>query len=308
MTHNQTNGDGNCSFNAVGIIGKLGESDISETIGQVIAVLELTQCIIYLDAATASSFPQYRQDSRHYIVCRESLVVQSDLIITIGGDGSFLAAARSALAADKPITGVNMGRLGFLTDISPLEVPTVLHQVLLGAYQHEARTVLFAAVERGGEVISTHTAINDVVIHKRRMARMVELDVYLDDLFLSSYRADGLIISSPTGSTAYALSSGGPILQGHLNSLVLVPISPHTLTHRPIVIAAETMQRIEVCENNDNNIQITVDGQEEVLLEKGDKIFITQHAKRLNIYHPQNYDGLKRLREKLGWGSAPQNT
>lgn len=290
-------------FKTVGIIGKYGDTDVSDTISLVLQVIDELGADALIDRDTTRDCSMGKR--HHARVDRASLVARADIIIAVGGDGSFLGSSRSALMFDKPIIGVNMGRLGFLTDVSPSEISSVLHEVLSGKYQHEARIVLSAQVVRNGEVIAEQIGINDVVIHKRSVARMVELDVYLDNRFLSSYFADGLIVSSPTGSTAYALSSGGPILQGSLEAFILVPICPHTLTQRPIVIDAGTQQRIEVSKNNATDIQISVDGQEEIPLLAGDSVLITQYAKKLNIYHPCDYDQLRRLRQKLGWGSAP---
>lgn len=290
-------------FKTVGIIGKYGDSDVSETITLVLQVIDELGCKALIDAETTHHY--FDGKIKHPTVERQQLIQHADLVIAVGGDGSFLASGRSIIDLEKPITGVNMGRLGFLTDISPNEIHAVLHEVLTGKYVHEARTVLSAKIVRDKTVISEHIGINDVVIHKSSVARMVELDVYLDNRFLSSYHADGLIVSSPTGSTAYALSSGGPILQGNLEALLLVPICPHTLTQRPIVIGANTTQRIEINKNKDNNIQVSVDGQEEVPLQSGDSVIITRHRKKLNIYHPCDYDQLRRLRQKLGWGSSP---
>ncbi len=292
-----------CQFNTVGIIGKYGDSDVSDTIRLVLQVVDELNANALIDESTTHG--HFKDKTPHKTVSRQMLVEQADIIIAVGGDGSFLASGRSAIKANKPITGVNMGRLGFLTDISPNEINFVLHEVLTGKFYQEERTILSAKVVRDKKVISEHIGINDIVIHKRSVSRMVELDVYLDNRFLSSYHADGLIVSSPTGSTAYALSSGGPILQGNLEVLTLVPICPHTLTQRPIVIDANTEQRIEVSSKSDNNIQMSVDGQEEVPLEVDDAILITRYPQKLNIYHPCDYDNLRRLRRKLGWGSSP---
>lgn len=290
-------------FNTIGIIGKFGDNDVSGTIALVLQVIDQLQANALLDRDTTHQ--SFVGKTHHATVDRETLVAQSDLIISVGGDGSFLASGRAALVHNKPITGVNMGRLGFLTDISPSEIHSVLHEVLIGKYHHEARTVLASKVIRNGAIIAENVGINDVVIHKRSVARMVELDVYLDNRFLSAYHADGLIVASPTGSTAYALSSGGPILQGNLEALLLVPICPHTLTQRPIVVDANTQQRIEISKNNGTDLQVSIDGQNEVPLQAGDSVLITRHTRKLNIYHPCDYDQLRRLRQKLRWGNAP---
>lgn len=290
-------------FPTVGIIGKYGDNDVSDTIALVLQVIDELRCQALIDRETTRGF--FVDKVKHQSVEREVLMADSDLIVAVGGDGSFLASGRSALLAEKPITGVNMGRLGFLTDISPTEVHSILHEVLTGKYVHEARTVLHCRVLRDDQAVVDCVAINDVVIHKRMVARMVELDVYLDNRFLSSYHADGLIVSSPTGSTAYALSSGGPILQGNLEVLTLVPICPHTLTQRPIVIDANTKQRIEVNQHSGGNIQLSIDGQAAMPLQVGDSVHITRHKQKLNVYHPCDYDQLRRLRHKLNWGSSP---
>ncbi len=293
-------------FDTIGIIGKYGDADVSETIALVLRVVDELSAKALLDLETTRDC--LISDSRHQRVARDTLVEQADLIIAVGGDGSFLASGRAAMRYNKPIVGVNMGRLGFLTDISPSEIPSVLHEVLIGKYQQEARTVLHAKVVRNGKVIAEQIGINDIVIHKRSVSRMVELEVYLDNRFLSAYFSDGLIVASPTGSTAYALSSGGPILQANLEALLLVPICPHTLTQRPIVIDAKTQQRIEVSKNNGTDLQVSVDGQQEIPLQACDSVLITQYQKKLTIYHPCDYDQLRRIRRKLNWGSEPQRS
>ncbi len=262
-------------FKTIGIIGKYGDADVSETIALVIHVIDELGANVLIDSETIREYEL--TNPHHLIVDRETLARESDLIITVGGDGSFLAASRSAVAYDKPIIGVNMGRLGFLTDISPTEIKSVLFEVMTGKFQSEQRIVLSAQVVRKGKVIASQIGINDVIIHKRSVARMIELDVYIDNRFLSSYFADGL----------------------------LVPICPHTLTHRPIVLDARLEQRIEISENNDANLQISIDGQKEIPLIVGDSVLITQYSRKLNIYHPCDYDQLRRLRRKLGWGSEP---
>lgn len=289
-------------FQTVGVIGKYGDTDISDALALILQVTDELGAQALLDRETTRNCID---NCKHQRVSRDELVARADLIIAVGGDGSFLGSSRSALKYDKPIVGVNMGRLGFLTDISPSEIHSILHEVLIGKYQHEARIVLSARVMRNGEIIADAIGINDIVIHKRSVARMVELNVYLDNRFLSAYHADGLIVASPTGSTAYSLSSGGPIVQGHLEALILVPICSHTLTQRPVVIDAKTEQRIDVSKNNGTDLQLSIDGQKEVPLEAGDSVLITQHNKKLNIYHPCDYDQLRRLRQKLGWGSEP---
>lgn len=291
-------------FHTIGIIGKYGNTDISYALEQVLKTLAQFDCKLIFDAETIGAQP-YSQNKSLTLVSRKTLAAQSDLLITIGGDGTFLDSGRSIIDAEKPIVGVNVGRLGFLTDISPDEVDTKLVSVLSGSYLFEARAVLHTSVVRDKKIIAESIAINDAVIHKNNVSRMIELDVYIDNQFLSSYRADGLIISTPTGSTAYALSSGGPILQSSLEAVVIVPVSPHTLTQRPIVIDANTEQEIVVSEQNSTSLQLTVDGQQQTDLQCGDVVKIKSHQQKLRILHPQGYENLRRLRKKLGWGNEP---
>lgn len=291
-------------FKTIGIIGKFGKVDISLALNQVLCTLDKFNCQLIFDEQTIGAQPLCKNKTMD-LVTREVLIEQADLLITIGGDGTFLDSGRSAIAANKPIVGVNVGRLGFLTDISPDEVSSKLVSVLTGHFSFEERAVLHSSVLRHNQIISENIAINDVVIHKVNVARMIELDVYIDKQFLSSYRADGLIISTPTGSTAYSLSSGGPILQSKLEAVIIVPVSPHTLTQRPIVIDSNTEQEIVVSEHNTTALQLTVDGQEQINLQHGDVIKIKSYQRKLKILHPQGYDNLRRLRKKLGWGNEP---
>lgn len=291
-------------FKTIGIIGKYGNTDISHALNQVLTTLEQFDCRLIFDQDTIGTQP-FSQDKSFHLVPRKTLAEQSDLLITIGGDGTFLDSGRSVVTADKPIVGVNVGRLGFLTDISPNEVDSKLISVLTGQYLFEARAVLHTSVIRQQKIIAEGIAINDVVIHKSHVSRMIELDVYVDNQFLSSYRADGLIVSTPTGSTAYALSSGGPIMQSSLEAVVIVPVSPHTLTQRPIVIDSNTEQKIVVSDYNSTALQLTLDGQEQTDLQCGDVIKISSHQQKLKILHPQGYENLRRLRKKLGWGNEP---
>lgn len=224
----------------------------------------------------------------------------------MGGDGTMLNAARSLVNYEVPILGVNLGRLGFLADVSPSEIPHSLDQVLAGQFREARRSLLHAQVLHGGHVASETDALNDVVIHKREVARMIEVDTFLDGRFLNAYRADGLIISTPTGSTAYALAGGGPIIHPGLEAVVLVPICPHTLTHRPIVVKADSVIEVVLNAANTTQTQITCDGQVSLAIEPGDRIVIRKKDRKVRLIHPVNHDYFELLRAKLRWGLSPE--
>ncbi len=290
-------------FKTIAIFGKYKETNISDTLELVFEVTKKFNCDILLDKSTIS---QSIADKYNFPLKEPQVLAKdSDLVISIGGDGSFLSCSRNIIKFEKPILGINRGRLGFLTDISPNQIHKDLTDILNGKYKQELRQVLSAKLFRNGKKIASNIAINDVIVHKTTVAKMVELDVLIDGNFLSKYISDGLIISTATGSTAYSLSAGGPILQGDLDAFVISPICPHTLTQRPIVVSANSKLEIKIPEQrNDATIQVTTDGQEELILQHNDIIEVSSHSKKLKIFHPNDYDGVKRLREKLGWGNS----
>lgn len=290
-------------FNTIGLIGKFGDSSVAGTLNQIAAHLRRRDCRILCDEDTLRLIPPNGLDSAN----RRTIGRQCDLAVVMGGDGTLLNAARSLVDFQVPILGVNLGRVGFLTDVSPNEIIQSLDQVLAGEFREEQRCLLHAQVLRNGQAITQSTALNDVVIHKRDVARMIELQTYLDGQFLNAYRADGLIISTPTGSTAYALSSGGPIIHPSLEAVVLVPICPHTLTHRPIVVSADSDIEVVLNESNTTHTQITCDGQVSLPIGPGDRILIRKKRRKLRLLHPPGHDYFQLLRAKLGWGQALDN-
>lgn len=286
-------------FSHIGIIGKYGAVHTGNIIHRLIALLEARGIALTLDIHTVPS--DLANHPRAQQIKEWSNTI--DLAIVIGGDGTFLSAGRALHQKNIPLVGINAGRLGFLADISADQLEAQFGEILDGSYVLERRQILKIAIENSGVERGRFVAVNDVVIHKRTMARMVELDAYARGEFLCHYHADGLILSTPTGSTAYALSAGGPILEPSLEALIIAPICPHTLTHRPVVVGAES--DIEVVLGGDiQDIQLTIDGQEEFLLGAHDRI-ITQHCGHLTVLHPANYQFQERLRQKLNWGVAP---
>jgi NAD+ kinase len=233
----------------------------------------------------------------------EELLCQSaDLAIAIGGDGTMLYAARLARESETPILGVNRGRLGFLADVTPDEMLNSVDQVLRGEFTRDSRLLLEARrITKSGRT-STAFALNDVVLKRRETGRMVDFSTNVGGMFVNTHSGDGLIVSTPTGSTAYSLSCGGPIISPQLNSVAIVPVCPHTLTDRPIVIPADQSIEVVLLERDDTRATITVDGSEMGVLRPDDKLTICAASKRITLIHPPSYDFYGILRSKLFWG------
>jgi NAD+ kinase len=289
-------------FHTIGLIGKFGDPNFSDTLGQIADHLRQRQLRVLLDESSARLIP----DNGLEVAGRATIGQQCNLVIVMGGDGTMLNAARSLVDYEVPILGVNLGRLGFLADVSPGEIPHSLDEVLAGQFREARRSLLHAQVLHEGRVASEADALNDVVVHKREVARMIEVDAFVDGRFLNAYRADGLIISTPTGSTAYALAGGGPIIHPGLEAVVLVPICPHTLTHRPIVVKADSVIEVVLNAANTTQTQITCDGQVSLAIEPGDRIVIRKKDRKVRLIHPINHDYFELLRAKLRWGLSPE--
>lgn len=232
---------------------------------------------------------------------RQEIPSKAEIIMVFGGDGTLLSVARLVGKRGVPILGVNLGGLGFITEIVLNEVcKEIIDKILMEKYHFEERIMLWAEVYRGRKVISQHTALNDVVINKSALSRMIELEIYINKQYVTAFRSDGLIISTPTGSTAHSLAAGGPILYPTLETFVMTPICPHTLTNRPIVISDKFA--IEVNIKNGDDVYLTLDGQEGVPLKVQDKVQIRKadFKTRFLLLHKRNYFEI--LRTKLKWG------
>ncbi len=223
---------------------------------------------------------------------------------TATGDGTLLGAARSMAATGVPLLGINLGRLGFLVDISPDDMLQTLDQVLAGEYEQEKRFLLEARIGADSSAAPT-LAINDVVLHKWNTPRMVEFDTYVDGKLVNTQRSDGLIISTPTGSTAYALSVGGPLMLPSLDALLLAPICPHTLSNRPIVVDADSRIEVLLCLKDAGFARISCDGQADLEMKPGERLFVRKYPHAFTLLHPKGHDHYKILRAKLGWGGNP---
>lgn len=235
-------------------------------------------------------------------VPRRELAEHCDLVIVVGGDGTLLTAARSLADSGIPIIGVNLGRLGFLVDVLPDTMIARLGEILAGDYTEEQRFLVDAEIIRDGEVIQRSLALNDVVLRIKNVVRMIEFETWVNGRFVNIQRADGMVVSTPTGSTAYALSGGGPILHPSLEALLLLPICPHTLSSRPIVVAADSEVEIRICEHIREVGQVVCDGQNNIDVAAGDRVRIRRKERRIRLLHPADYDYYHILREKLHWG------
>ncbi|TDT38575.1 NAD+ kinase [Halospina denitrificans] len=288
------------SFKHIGVIGRIGSVKVVETLRRLKSYLVANDYQVILEADTASMLPGHGLQ-----VASKKLIGEiCDLAIVVGGDGSLLGAARDLSKSSIPILGVNRGRLGFLTDISPDDLEERLSRVLEGEYVEEKRFLLDAHVKRNGEPMGYGTALNDIVLHPGRSTRMIGFDLYIEGQFVYSQRSDGLIVSTPTGSTAYALSAGGPIMHPRLDAIVLVPMFPHTLSSRPIVVDGGSEIKLVIDEANENWPQVSCDGQQELACAPGDSISIAKKPFRLNLIHPSDHNFYATCREKLGWAST----
>jgi NAD+ kinase len=257
------------------------------------------------DAAALFDSPSPDGESRARTTAeRKDLAAQVDVVIVLGGDGTLLAMAKAIAESghDIPILAVNFGSLGFLTEITRPEIFESLDTVISGNATHDLRMMLRASATRSGRPLLTHLALNDVVFSRTALSRMIELDVSVGDQFVTSVKADGLIVATPTGSTAYNLAAGGPIVHPSMDALVLTPIAPHTLTNRPIVISAEREVRVKSAGTNaGDEVYVTVDGQTGFALHEGDEIAITKADRPIRLIRATTRSYFEVLRQKLKW-------
>ena len=240
---------------------------------------------------------------KNFCLPAEQLIQEADLILVVGGDGSMLRAARLAVEYNKPLLGVNRGHLGFLTDIGPEELSQRLHAVLEGNFWSEPRSLLQASIHQNNTKAIQATALNDIVLSLGEATKLIEFDLWIDDIFVCRQRADGLIITTPTGSTAYSLSAGGPILHPQLNALAIVPMLPHKLTSRPLVVSNASKIKILLRNHSDSDARLSFDSQQRFNIDHNTTIEIQRYHKLLQLIHPMDYDYFQTLRNKLHWES-----
>ena len=284
-------------FNNIGIISKPHAETARQTLQTLCEFLKNKNCQIILDEST----PDVINSCNFEKATRQEIGKLCDLVIVVGGDGTILNAVRSLSHAHVPIVGINVGRLGFLADISPDELEDSLDDILNGSYREEQRFLLEMQVIRDNKIIFEGDAFNDVVVHIRDVARMIEFETRINDEFVNHQRADGIVVSTPTGSTAYALSAGGPILHATLDAITLVPISPHTLSSRPLVINADSQIKILICNTKGGIAQATCDGHLSTDVHVGDHIKVKRKADKITLLHPKQHNYFEILRAKLHW-------
>ncbi len=285
-------------FNTIGLMGKQLEPVPWETLLRLQTFLTDKGVSVMLEDATAALLAG---ETGLPTASIQQIGEHCELVVTIGGDGTLLQAARSMVDYGVPLLGINLGRLGFLADITPDDMLNTLDHILAGEYQEDHRFLLQAQIDGRYE-----TALNDIVIHKWNTARMIEFETHINGKFVDAQRSDGLIVSTPTGSTAYALSGGGPLLDTALNAIVLVPICPHTLSNRPIVIRGDSEIELRVISNSDRkHVRVTCDGQTCTSIDNH-CVWIRKHDRPVRLIHPQGHDHFDLLRAKLGWGEHPR--
>ncbi len=283
------------AFKSIALLGRYNTPSNAESLEQLGRYLIERGCAVLIETGAAQNAAVCQFTPVSY----EEIGRQADLAIVIGGDGSMLAAARHLAEHQVPLVGVNHGRLGFMTDIALGRMLDSIGQILDGNYSLEARTILHAEVVRAGATAHSDLALNDAVVNKGAIGRLIEFLVHVDGEFAYDLRSDGLIVATPTGSTAYALSSNGPILQPTVPGFVLVPISPHTLSNRPIAVSDRS--KIEITLKRGLDARLHFDGQPQCDLIEGDRVLIQRARWTITFVHPPDYSYYAMLREKLHW-------
>lgn len=277
-------------------------SGVTESLHRLVDFLANQKVEAFLDRDTAATFEELKLP----ILAREQMGDTQDLIVVVGGDGSLLSAARMAIKVQVPVIGINRGRLGFLTDISPQNIETHLSTVLAGRYEEEQRFLLHTRIHDSDTTYFEGDALNDVVLGRGAGTHLIEFDVFINQQFVSHYRSDGMILSTPTGSTAYSLSAGGPIMHPQLNAIVLVPMFSHSLSSRPLVVDSQVKIDLKISEHNETDLRISCDGHESRLVKPGQLVSIEKNNQQLRLLHPLDYHYYDTLRIKLGWESKYQ--
>ncbi|CAI08845.1 putative inorganic polyphosphate/ATP-NAD kinase [Aromatoleum aromaticum EbN1] len=289
------------NFRVVALIGKYQSPEVAEAVLRIAEFLRVRGLDVWIEQGTASSIGMAGQFA---VASYEEIGAQADLAVVLGGDGTMLNTARRLSQHGVPLVGINQGRLGFLTDISRDEALPKLGEILEGRYTEESRAMLDAEVLRAGHRVFQTLALNDVVINKGDLGRMIEFDLSIDGEFVYTQRSDGMILATPTGSTAYALSANGPILHPNVGGIALVPLCPHALTARPVTLPDTS--HIEIVLLPQHDARIHFDGQARFDARAGDRLRVTRSPDVVRLLHPQGYSYFAMLREKLHWSATPR--
>lgn len=286
-------------YHTVGLIGKPGHSETQTSLTHLVAYLRQRGCEILVEETVRDELNDPDLEAHNLVTIGK----RADLAVVVGGDGSMLGAARVLSRFDVHVVGVNRGNLGFLTDIHPDDIHAQLDLIFSGKALVEQRFLLEVGVYRHEKLKSSNTAVNEVVLHHGKVAHMMEFEIYIDEQFVFSQRSDGLIVATPTGSTAYSLSAGGPILMPRLDAVALVPMFPHTLSSRPIVVDANSTVSMRVSRANSDSLQVSCDSHIVLPVLPGDEIRVQKSKDKLSLVHPKGYNYFNVLRNKLSWGS-----
>ncbi len=281
----------------VGIISRPRREDIARVVPPLVNWLRTHGADVTCDSETSDCLGSLAVQARK----REELPGCTDLLIVLGGDGTLLSAARLAAKRKVPILAVNLGGMGFLTTVSQDELYSILEEIFTGKHRVSERVMLEAEIVRGGAVIRRQNALNDAVLNKAALARIMDLELRVDDEYVTTYKADGLILSTPTGSPAYSLAAGGPIVYPSVEAFVVTPICPHTLTNRPLVIPDSATIDVDF-KAEDDAVFLTLDGQIGIELVQGDHIRVRKAAEKLHLVRPAKKTYYQILRNKLKWG------
>ncbi len=283
------------NINRVGITSKPNKAEVSEIAPPLMGWLRERGIEVLIDQETALTLGSPEAGKTRTQIC-----AAVDLVIVLGGDGTFLATARALEGRPVPILAVNLGGLGFLTVVTREEIYDALEAMLAGRFRLESRVQIEASVIRDGLQLGPYVALNDVVLNKGAIARVLDFDVRADEQFISTYKADGLIVSTPTGSTAYSLAAGGPVVAPNVRAFIITPICAHTLTNRPIVLRDNAT--VEITVKTDESVYVTVDGQVAIEVYAGDGVRIRKAASTVEMIHAVDKSYYDILRQKLKWG------
>ena len=283
------------SSKVAAIISRPARPEVARVFPELLAWLRAHGYHVIVDPETA------KYSNGHEEVSRAEMSSRSlDLVVVLGGDGTLLSAVRATAAADVPLLGVNLGSLGFLTDVPLSSLFSMLDQIAQGHAPAEQRSLMQCDLLRGEEILGSYKAFNDVVVNKTALARLNNYDLFVDKAFVSSYRADGMIVATPTGSTAYSLSAGGPVVMPTVNAFVITPVAPHSLTHRPLVVPDSAVVEI-VLRSDEEVAYLSLDGQPGLDLKDGDRVRCRRSEHKINLFRTDT-DFFHVLRTKLKWG------
>jgi NAD+ kinase len=295
---------GPVSPRTIALVGKYSSREIADSLCILAKNLHERGIAVLVETDTASMSGDCSELRSREVCSFAEIGEQADLAIVLGGDGTMLNAARQLARYGVPLVGVNQGRLGFMTDIARSDMLTSIDDLLGGKFTPENRMLLDAEILRGGQRIASNLALNEVVIDKAAVGRLIEFELFIDGEFVYNLRSDGVIVSTPTGSTAYSLSAGGPILHSHVSGIALVPLCPHSLTNRPILVGDQSRIEVRIVSATDSRVYF--DGQVTFDLRPHDSVHIRRSDFSICLLHPPGYSYFAMLRQKLHWSKQPK--